>query len=463
MLKKFLYLLMFSSLILSFSFFHTSNALCSEKESIEEKILDILLEKRIISKDQYESLINELKKQDKQRSKHAKVVFNKGFSIESPDGSSRIKFDGRFHGDFKSYTGSHPEHSCFYVRRARLCASGTIYNHYDFRVEPEFGKGGSKLNDGFMNIHYWPWAQLKFGQFKTPFSMEEQQSDNWIDFIERSLANKLVPSRDVGVMLHGGVKEGMLYYQAGIFNGYKQNKAEDLDNKKDIAIRVVYSPFIGSKGWFLKGIHIGGALTRGRVMLPRNEWWNSGKLQTSAGTTYLSFKNRVIQEGMRTRKGLEFNWGLGPMVIQGEYMDVELDGLKFGNQKDNFDITGGYLYLSWFLTGERFVFKNGRPGRVIPLRPFHPKSPDTGWGAFQIGGRWEFVKADSDLLNKGYVDEKRYTDNAKGFTIGINWYPNEMVRLMLNFSHINFDDPILVEDKRIHDENFIISRIEIVF
>lgn len=164
----------------------SGNILAEEKEkkSVNEKILEILIEKKIISKEQYEDLVRQVREEEEARKPKVVAGYNKGFYIETADKESKIKFDGRFHGDFKTYLGDHPDHASFFVRRARLCASGTLYKYYDFRVESEFGKGGSRLNDGFMNIHYWPFAQLKFGQFKTPFSMEELHSDNWIDFIE---------------------------------------------------------------------------------------------------------------------------------------------------------------------------------------------------------------------------------------------------------------------------------------
>jgi hypothetical protein len=38
-----------------------------------------------------------------------------------------------------------------------------------------------------------------------------------------------------------------------------------------------------------------------------------------------------------------------------------------------------------------------------------------------------------------------------------------MVRLMLNYYHIKFDDSIVVSGERVEDENVILSRFQIVF
>ena len=314
-----------------------------------------------------------------------------------------------------------------------------------------------------MNIHYWPQAQLKFGQFKTPFSMEELHSDNWIDFIERSLANKLAPSRDIGVMLHGGIKEDLLYYEIGLFNGYKLNQTSDPDDGKDVALRLVVAPFKDSGISFIKGLRFGAALTHGQVNLTEAQWWNSGDFKTAAETTYMAMNTNVVHDGDRTREGLELYWNLGSTVLQGEFMNTRFDGLQLGNQKDDFDIRGGYVYLSHCLTGEKFVFKNGKPGRIIPLKSFSPGESDSGWGAWQIGVRWEFLEADRELLDRGFVDATKYTDKASDFTLGVNWYPNEMVRFMLNYCHMMFDDEITVGSKRIDDEDVILTRFQVVF
>jgi len=129
--------------------------------------------------------------------------------------------------------------------------------------------------------------------------------------------------------------------------------------------------------------------------------------------------------------------------------------------ENDFDIRGGYLSLSHCLTGEKFVYKNGKPGRIIPREKFEPGSGK--WGAFQIGARYEFLKADHGLLDLGYVDSTQYTDKASGITLGLNWYPNEMVRFMLNYYHIKFDDSIAVSGERIDNEDAVLTRFELVF
>ncbi len=461
MFKKFFkggLLILFFVLLLNCSLYASDES--ATKESVTEKILNILIEKGIIDKNQYQELMTQLKKETKKES-DVRCGYKRGFYIETKDKKNKIKLTGRFHGDFKAYLGDNPNNDSFFVRRARLCMKGTLHKYYDFMVESEFGKGKAQLNDGFMNIHYTPKFQIKFGQFKTPFSMEELQSDNWIDFIERSLANKLVPSRDVGLMFHGSLFNDMIYYQIGISNGYKKNVVSDKDNGKDGAFRIIVAPFKNTSFDFIKELHIGGAITYGNEELLASDWWNKGKLTTAAGTTYLQVNSSALQDGTRFRKGTELYWAYGPVNFKGEFIHVSLNDLKLNNYKKDVYLQGGYLSLSYNITGEPFKYKNGKPGRVIPKENF--KLDFSSLGAIQVGVRYEFTKADKDLFKYGYVNSSKYTDKTQAITLGLNWYPNDMARFMFNYYHVKFDDDIIVSDEKLSDEDVFLSRFEIVF
>jgi len=65
------------------------------------------------------------------------------------------------------------------------------------------------------------------------------------------------------------------------------------------------------------------------------------------------------------------------------------------------------------------------------------------------------------FFGHGYADRTRYTDGAKGGTIGINWYLNEMVRIMLNYNHIEFDDYVREADD--DDEDVFLARFALEF
>ena len=60
-----------------------------------------------------------------------------------------------------------------------------------------------------------PEMQFQFGLFKMPFSLEQLQSSNNIDMMERSLIGQtegeFIPAKETGFMVHGVPKTGFTY------------------------------------------------------------------------------------------------------------------------------------------------------------------------------------------------------------------------------------------------------------
>lgn len=168
-----------------------------------------------------------------------------------------------------------------------------------------------------------------------------------------------------------------------------------------------------------------------------------------------------MQDGNRFRKGAEIYWAFGPVCLKGEYMHMSMEGLTLNNETRDVFFEGGYTSLLYNITGETFEYKNGKPQRIIPKRNLTPDS--FGLGAIQIGVRYEFVKADNDLIKYNFVDASKYTDKIQTITFGVNWYLNEMVRLLFNYYYSFFDDHIKVNNTLLDHENVFLCRFQIVF
>jgi len=145
----------------------------------------------------------------------------------------------------------------------------------------------------------------------------------------------------------------------------------------------VLSPFNKRENPFLKEIHLGGSITSGEedmnMLGDKNSWWSKGKFQTADDTKFFEFDNAVVHDGRRNRYGAELAWMIGPFSLKGEWMRMDLDDLKCGNQKGDFHIDGGYLSLSYFLTGERQPFKkeNYKGITALNLTNMWPKLTET--------------------------------------------------------------------------------------
>jgi len=464
-------------------FFFTSCAFLyadqSQKTTVE-KLLDILQDKGIITEKQHEELTEELGVEKKELEEQKQVVqevkkkeesrprvgYKNGFYLETPDKEFKLKIGGRAYGDFRAYNSDHPSNDEFYISRARIYLSGTIYKYFDFKVEADFGKGASNLKDGFINLNYFPSAQIKMGQFKAPFSLERMTSSKYFTFIERSLpVDNLTPDRDIGIMVHGAYAPVGLYYGAGVFNGARSNES-DADDHKDFVGRLAMTPFTERGPTFLKGLHLGFSTSYGEqdAAYPgdKDSIWNKGELKTAGDTEFLQLNDGVVHDGKRTRFGTELAWVMGPLTLEGEWMRVDLDDMKnFRGDSHDLSMKGYYIQASYFLTGEErnYGVAEGAFNRTKIKRVFNPSRGQ--WGAFQLCIRYDRLEVSDGFFDHGYVNEGKYTDRASGVTLGINWYFNDMVRFMLNYNHVDFND--YVQDADGDWEDAFLARFQLEF
>ena len=147
-------------------------------------------------------------------------------------------FEGRF--------GQTALQDRFRLRRARINLTGDFAENFDFKVEGDFENSDGTSNnrtdfsgtDIFVNWHQFPEAQIKVGQWKAPFGLEQLTPDTTLFLTERSLpTGAITPDRQVGAQLWGKpftniwpAQKDLLTYYAGIFNGNGRNVSVNDNN-----------------------------------------------------------------------------------------------------------------------------------------------------------------------------------------------------------------------------------------
>jgi hypothetical protein len=89
-------------------------------------------------------------------------------------------------------------------------------------------------------------------------------------------------------------------------------------------------------------------------------------------------------------------------------------------------------------------------GLVVPRRPFTPIPGKVGPGAWEFGVRYAQLKFSSDdpvnfldgTLARIPGGERTAENGAKALTLGVNWYLNERVRAMFNWTNNWFDNSL---------------------
>src|SRR3954451_14918693 len=172
-----------------------------------------------------------------QRGPELKLVLGGFIQVNFEDGDVSA-FEGRF--------GQSALKDRFRLRRARINLTGDFAEQFDFKLEGDFensdGLNSSRTafeaTDIFINWHQFPWAQVKTGQWKAPFGLEQITPDTVLYTVERTLpTGAITPERQVGVQLWGKPfatmwpgQADLLTYYAGIFNGNGRNTTNNDNN-----------------------------------------------------------------------------------------------------------------------------------------------------------------------------------------------------------------------------------------
>ncbi len=167
----------------------------------------------------------------------------KGFSLATGDGLFKTTLQWRFQGRWSYPERSDPlnpdafdDHaeSSFELRRVRMKIGGHGYRPWmKYYVEVELQPGRdfdndssaahTRLIDWRITLDKYPWAKLRLGQWKINYNRERVDSSGKQTFVERSIVNRVFTiDRQIGVMAYGRLNPGTLAdmnYYAGVFSG----------------------------------------------------------------------------------------------------------------------------------------------------------------------------------------------------------------------------------------------------
>jgi phosphate-selective porin OprO/OprP len=379
--------------------------------------------------------------------------YQDGFFVRAADGNFSLRVGGRVsaHGLLQQEDTS--QSNSLFMDRVRFYTEGVLYKYWQYKVETDF-TSSTGLRDAFINFTYSPRANVQLGQYKVPFSYEALLSKRYLDLVERSAVtlSTVNPSRDIGIMLHGRMGDGVFGYQLAVLNGSGQNRSDN-NSAKDIAARFVLTPFAGQKDAVLESLNAGGAVTYGHQ--PK------GRGVAGLSPTGFEFFRAVDVRGDRLRTGGHLAWFYGPFSLSGEYIYTSEERQKLGTNREDlsdFVTMGGYIGGTWLLTGEKKVFN--RPNKPLAIL-LNPTANLTGVGSWEVAARYETYSLDDEGgSGKPGALKRNSLDAAR---IGLNWYPNPWLRFSLEYMYGLYDDAKRSPRPGHHAVNSILSRMQIEF
>ncbi|RMF11238.1 MAG: hypothetical protein D6763_03610 [Alphaproteobacteria bacterium] len=383
-----------------------------------------------------QSQINELKKQQESAKKSdIKVKWEPAPSIQSADGRFEMNLRGRIYADagWVSDDDDNEDVKATEFRTVRLGIEGKAWKDIKYKAEVDFADNEVDLKDAYLQ---WKGpASITFGQFKTPNSLEEQTSSRYITFMERaSFTDAFDFARQIGIGV--GFSGENFTANAGVFRG--ANGTADEDEGETFAARVTFGDKIGNGGSY----HVGAHYRYRNAGDDQSDFRYRQRPHNHLASRFIN-TDRIADSD--STFGVELAGVMGPFSAQAEYawLKANLSDDFVGNASlDDPTFTGGYISLSYFVTGESRAYKasKGSFQRIKVNKPVF----EGGMGAWEIAARYDVIDLTDESIQGGEQDT---------WIIGVNWYLNRHTRFMINYSRSDIKDAFLVSDNGPDGEN----------
>jgi phosphate-selective porin len=341
-----------------------------------------------------------------------------GFIQTQFEAGDVFAFEGRFG------TGAAEIKDRFRIRRSRITVVGEFAEQFDFKLEGEFNQtdvgftvrdaSGRTLGsnatrtafgatDLFANWHAIPEMNVKVGQFKAPFGLEQLTSDTKLFAIERSLVTTaLTPERQIGIMLWGKPlthvwpeQKDLVNYSVGVFNGTGRNITVNDNNEfmyvGRVEVQALRSKILNQEATLKLGANAFSSRDDAGSTI-------SGVLRENSDGSLSSFN--LPSPAERTAYGADAALRIGPFDLVGEYISERIGTRRVAGAAPlftGFRADGYYIQPSYFL---------------IPTK-------------LQLMAKWE-------SFNPGQFSD----DDIHSITAGVNYYlKGDEIKLLANYIH----------------------------
>ncbi|MBK9290225.1 MAG: TonB-dependent receptor [Bacteroidetes bacterium] len=355
--------------------------------------------------------------------------------LESQSGDYRMWFDIRVQTDGAVFSKEvmNPIGNGTSIRRARFATKVRFSKSWYAELDLDFSNSELELKDAYLEYTFRNGLELKAGNFKEGFSMESTTTSRYLTFIERPMViSAFAPSRHIGMAATYGIGPllgiGGIHFQSV---GDVEERAFSEDNNKNTGTdegisytgKLVYMPFYQDP---YQGLHFG---VSGSYRTPKTDAEVPGTMRFSTRSNNSINRKKYIDTDLianvdhSTLAGLEFAAYRRNIRLQGEYVMNNVY-LKNDLPAEKFD--------GWYAMGSALLF-GGKYNYNTTEGEFTQVGRGKKWGDVEIALRY-------DYLNMNTRDEGKIMGGAgEAYTAGLNFYPNNNVKIMLNYAFINHD------------------------
>ncbi len=384
----------------------------------------------------------------------------KGF-IKPGHGDMTMKIFGRIDIDAWGFPGDSPgvnafetgdvnndPQNTFQFRRMRLGASGNLSSNMIYKVSFEFAGGNkTEFRDAYLGWNDLPLLRtLLIGNQKRPYGLDHMNSSRFNVFMERPYVIESInqDSRRLGIASYGVSEDLVHNWRFGVYNmrliqdeGKYRGDSPQIEVAGRYASTIWYDESSNGRGY----AHLAIA---GTVAHPDGSA-GSGVSGVGPFANEARFRHRPearsasrwIDTGVINGASYyellasEAVLNVGRMQIVGEWQNLFLQ--RDNGTGDDLFFTGGYAYVSYFLTGEHMPWnrKTGTLGRIVPFENFFLVNRSGGGvgrgiGAWQVAARYSYAD---------FTDNDIFGGVGESLTVGLNWYWTPYSRMQFNYIH----------------------------
>lgn len=355
--------------------------------------------------------------------------------LESPREDYKLWFDMRVQVDGAMFSNKtlNPIGNGTSIRRARFAAKVEFSKNWYGEIDLDFSNSELELKDAYLQYTFNNGIEVRAGNFKEGFSMEGTTTSRYLTFIERaSMVSAFSPSRHIGIAAN---------YQAGWLLGIGGIHFQDIggleertfskDNNKDYGTdegisftgKLVAMPFFKDTN---KGLHFGVA---GSYRTPKTDTELRNSLRYSSRSLSSINRKKYMDTDLignvkyTTLTGLELAGYLKNLRFQSEYI---LSNVHSKNDVPVEKFNGFYAIGSWLIFGGKYNY-NTSEGEFTQV------TRGKKWGDVELALRYDYLNLNS--RGQGSI----LGGAGEGYTVGVNFYANNNVKLMLNYAYLNHD------------------------
>ena len=345
-------------------------------------------------------------------------------------------------------------------RRARIGIDGKAFGDWDYSFLLDYGGAGEEdaahIQELWVQYSGWKPFHFKVGAYSPSIGLEDQGSTNGQLFLERPA------SADIARGLAGGdFREGASVWAngdwwyasgsvtgrlVGVVNSQGTGVSQPFDSQLGVIGRVGFLPVRTADALIEVGVH-GSYVARpadaGGPDVPAGATRYSITLQERPelrvdGTRLIS--TGAISAQHASTAGVEAAAQYGGLFIQSEYERFRIqrrDGIALPDP----EFTGYYVEGAYNLSGDKRRFNAATWAFDAPAVAHPFNWADRTWGSWELAARY----SGTDLNDRaGAAGAAPGPEAVRGgeqtvWAGGVNWYPNSVVRFMLDYQHVRIE------------------------